>query len=94
MKDVADASPRLKGGARIPPVYDSSSGCGKGRVFRRGGRTGSSCRRGAVSGAGKAADAWPDMAPGWERGEGGDEKRPFPRKGSGLEILPGGLLTC
>lgn len=30
------------------------------------------------------------MAPGWERGEGGDEKRPFPRKGSGLEILPGG----
>jgi len=39
--------------------------------------------------AGRVAAAWPDMAPDWEKGKGGDEKRPFPGEGSGLEILPG-----
>ena len=42
----------------------------------------------------RGADVWPDMASGWETGKSGDEKRPFPGEGSGLEILPEGCLLA
>ncbi|PNC70218.1 hypothetical protein DFS30_07330 [Akkermansia muciniphila] len=58
-------------------------------MFRRGGRTGSSRRRGAVSGARKAADAWPDMAPGWEEGKAGMKKGRSPERGAALKYCRG-----
>ncbi|UQT43456.1 hypothetical protein M5E88_12265 [Akkermansia muciniphila] len=72
MKDVANATARLKGRARIPPVYDSSSGSGEDRTFRRCGRS--------IYPAGKGADVWPDMASGWETGKSGDEKGRSPER--------------